>query len=508
MEVPITRPSMVSYADEVNFAQLLEKLLKNRHNGFIRVTAEDSEGYILFKDGKQTAAEYDRFSKSQAIKNIVSVCEDNKTLIEVFDLKPSHIDYLLEVNKPFIIEPGYDVYKIIDELKSTNTTGSTPQETQTIDSNLKPEPTISEDVSAHKSEIDSADSKLEPEEKLEPAVQESESSSAELEILSDESELSSAESDLQSGPVDPEPSVLEVQQTKTESVPEPETESKLDTDSLKSDPVNESEPVTESDPVDPSLISKPEPEVGPVTDKADSSSEPVIETKTDPSSEQAVETETTTGISPETEFETSNPEPEVLVSDVLISSEDKVSEDKKDTDKLNSKSRAALQSKESLKKELKTMESGQESEIEPQVETKQEPMDRSKLMEKYGIKEMNEEDVEGILDDYKGGSISDDDVEKIEFSLMNKIKKSIFGIPKIKGAEVMVFLENSTDLTGDVNIIIEYEAKGFLSRIMGESKDIDNLRRQIINIVQIEIKKSFRKYPEIVSNFNINVEIN
>jgi len=129
-------------------------------------------------------------------------------------------------------------------------------------------------------------------------------------------------------------------------------------------------------------------------------------------------------------------------------------------------------------------------------------------MEKYGIKEMNEDDVEGLLEDYKGGSLNDEDVEKIEFSLMNKIKKSIFGIPKIRGAEVMVFLENSVELTGDINIIIEYEVKGFLSRLMGESKDIDNLRRQIINIVQIEIKKSFRKYPEIVSNFNINVEIN
>jgi hypothetical protein len=41
---------------------------------------------------------------------------------------------------------------------------------------------------------------------------------------------------------------------------------------------------------------------------------------------------------------------------------------------------------------------------------------------------------------------------------------------------------------------------------MGDSKDI-NLERQIIDISQIEIRKSFRKYPEIVDNFDVNVEI-
>jgi len=89
---------------------------------------------------------------------------------------------------------------------------------------------------------------------------------------------------------------------------------------------------------------------------------------------------------------------------------------------------------------------------------------------------------------------------------MNKIKKSILTIHKIKGAEVMVFLDNVDGLSGKVNIIIESETKGFLSRLMGDSKDI-NLERQIIGISQIEIRKSFRKYPEIVDKFEVNVEI-
>ena len=128
-------------------------------------------------------------------------------------------------------------------------------------------------------------------------------------------------------------------------------------------------------------------------------------------------------------------------------------------------------------------------------------------MKKYGLKDVGEEEVENILDSYKGGSLSDEDVEKIELTLMNKIKKSILSIPKIKGTEVMVFLENASELTGTINIITEYESKGFLSRFMGESKDLDNLKKQIINITQIEIKKSFRGYPEIVDNFKINVEV-
>jgi hypothetical protein len=90
---------------------------------------------------------------------------------------------------------------------------------------------------------------------------------------------------------------------------------------------------------------------------------------------------------------------------------------------------------------------------------------------------------------------------------MNKIKKSVLGIPRIRGAEVMVFLENANGLSGKVNIMIESESKGFLSRIIGDSKDI-NLERQIVDISQIEIRKSFRKYPEIVDKFDVNVEIN
>jgi len=141
---------------------------------------------------------------------------------------------------------------------------------------------------------------------------------------------------------------------------------------------------------------------------------------------------------------------------------------------------------------------------EDEIETK--PIDRLELLKKYGIKDVQDDDVENLLQSYKGGIIDDDDVERVELVLMNLIKKSVLGIPKIKGTEVMVFLDNYKELTGTINIITEYESQGFLNKIMGQSRTATNLRRQIINIAEIAIKKSFRQYPEVVEKFEINVE--
>jgi hypothetical protein len=152
-------------------------------------------------------------------------------------------------------------------------------------------------------------------------------------------------------------------------------------------------------------------------------------------------------------------------------------------------------------------ESREDASSKIEEEPQEEPLvDRSELLKKYGIKDVDEKDVENLLESYKGGSISDDDAEKIELTLMNRIKKSVLGIPKIQGTEVMVFLDNYRDLSGTINIITEYESQGIFSRIRGQSKTVDNLKRQIINIAEIEIKKSFRQYPEVIDKFEINVE--
>ena len=469
MDVPITRPSMVSYADEIDFSQLLEKLLKNRHNGFMRITSGNDEGYILFKDGKQVAAEYDRFSKSKAIENIMSAAERSDTVIEIFDLKSSHMNYLIDVNKPYLLEPDFDINKILNELKGLDNA----------------EPLIPEKISKNNSLIDS-----QSESKSEPAISELVSNKSEKEPDQKQKEKETPESENKTE------STISKQVSEVTDTPKSK-ESEADTINLP-----ESETVPESKPSEPDAHESKESEADTIN-LPDSETVPEFEQSEPVSEPEDVETDKTSPAS----GETSSIQNEEKTTVSTATTTENIPEIEKTSIKPDSDIDESSKSKDTLKEELKTIESKPQSEIEIDEEVKEEPIDRSKLMEKYGIKEMNEEDVEGILDDYKGGSLNEEDVEKIELSLMNKIKKSVFGIPKIKGVEVMVFLENATELSGDINIIIEYEAKGFFSRLMGESKDIENLRRQVINIVQIEIKKSFRKYPEIVNNFNINVEI-
>jgi hypothetical protein len=119
MELPITRPSQMSYADEINFSELLGELKSKRFNGFIRVTSGSSEGYILFNDGKQSASSFEDYSKLEAVEKIKSVVDDSKTLIEIFDIKNSQMKYLMDLNKFFVMDSDSKIDNIIGELKET-----------------------------------------------------------------------------------------------------------------------------------------------------------------------------------------------------------------------------------------------------------------------------------------------------------------------------------------------------------------------------------------------------
>lgn len=383
MELPITRPSIVSYADEINFSELLGKLKSNRSNCFIRITAGSSEGYILFKNGDQVASSFDQYSKREALEMIKSVMDDSRTVVEVFDLKENQMDYLMNVNRPYLMTVS-KAEDILKEIKKSEDTAE-PQI----------EPTPRESQINLEEEFDDA-----------PVVEESKPIT---------------ETNVENSPVESEVAEF-VSNNHTEAV-----ENKI-----KEKSENESQ-------LQPEPTKEPEIET--------SVKEPVInETKVD----QISEDETT-----------QNNAEEVLAERIEF------------------------------------------RESQPEEES----MDRAELMKKYGLKDVEEEEIENLLETYKGGSISDEDVEKIELTLMNRIKKSILGIPKIKGTEVMVFLDNTSELVGTINIITEYESKGLLSRIIGDSKSLETLRSQIITITQIEIKKSFRGFPEIVDNFEINVEV-
>jgi hypothetical protein len=377
MELPITRPSVVSYADEINFSELLGKLKSNRSNSFIRITAGSSEGYILFKNGDQVASSFDQYSKKEALEMIKSVMDDNKTVVEVFDLKESQMDYLMNVNRPYLMTVS-KAEDILHEIKKSKDTDEpqiepTPSESQTdLEEEIEEAPVIKESKPTNETKVETSPIESEPE--IKPQIEEPISNNH-----------------------------VEVKNEIQTEVQEPEIEAAIEESAVK-------EPLVDQIPED-----------------------------------KATQSNTEEALAERIEFRESQPE--------------------------------------------------------------EETMDRAELMKKYGLKDVEEEEVENLLETYKGGSISDDDVEKIELTLMNKIKKSILGIPKIKGTEVMVFLDNTNELIGTINIITEYESKGLLSRIIGDSKSLETLRSQIITITQIEIKKSFRGFPEIVDNFEINVEV-
>lgn len=415
MELPITRPSQMSYGDEINFNELLGELKSKKYNGFIRVTSGSSEGYILFNEGIQSASSFDDYIKAEALEKIKSTVDDRRTLIELFDLKNSQMKYLMDLNKIYKIDPESRVEVVIDELKRT-------------ENNIKKETNI----------------------------------------------VSSAT----------------VSEVTTEKIPEEVTK---DLDVEKAPEITVDNVKTEETPEIP--VENVKTEEAPVTEAESGSESTLVGKENEEEVKEKIEAISTDNESPEdrnivenikTEPETSpvnEDEPEVIKAPVVEALEESDTE-----------------------QDIEKPQYAEENEfIEPGVEP--ESVNREDLMKKYGLKDVAEEEVDDILETYKGGTISDDDVEKIELTLMNKIKKSILGIPKIKGSEVMVFLDNAGELTGTINIISEYESKGLLSRFMGESRDLENLRRQIMNITQMEIKKSFRGYPEIVEDFEINVEI-
>ena len=118
MDLPITKPSMICYADELEFPELLNDLSSKRHNGFIRVTYGSDEGFILFKDGKEIAASYEGKTRVNAVENIKIAMSKNETVIEVFDIRSSQIEFFMDMNRPYIINS--EAQDLIDELKGIN----------------------------------------------------------------------------------------------------------------------------------------------------------------------------------------------------------------------------------------------------------------------------------------------------------------------------------------------------------------------------------------------------
>ena len=127
---------------------------------------------------------------------------------------------------------------------------------------------------------------------------------------------------------------------------------------------------------------------------------------------------------------------------------------------------------------------------------------RYDLLEKYGLKEMDEKDIQEILGAYDKNSLNNREIENMERILSRKIYQAIISISSIKGAAVEVYIEDPDELSGIINIIVEYEPKSFLDKIRGAS---NNMEVETIEIAKMEIAEIFKSHPEIVENIEIKI---
>ncbi len=456
MELPITKPSQVSYADELEFSDILKKMSEKNYDGFIRITHGSEEGYILFEDGNIVAASYDRYLKDEAVTTIEDAMERSDSLIEVFDLKPSQISYLLDLNKAYKIDKKQNTPKSSSVSQREASYGSGDNVDYGYDENV-----FNPKEASYRQPI----AKVEAEER------------AEYDRLHEQSVSSS--------------STKSSSTNYRENLDTSKTDSKVD-ETLNSNSNSNSNSNLDSVPETKSISEKSQnPQI--IPEEPDVTDEDIKEIITFEKAELTIDTDIK-DIEISDNIDTDNNNNQVVDSEPKAIEEDKIPEIKPDSDKIN-------ESKESVKKPENIVAESEVSE-EPKV-----TIDREELMKKYGLKDIQEEEVDKVLETYKGGTVSNADLERIELTIMNRIKQSVMGIPKIQGTEVMVFLDNTHELGGKIKIITGYEGKGIFSRIMGESKDIANLKYQILDIVEMEIRKSFREYPQIVENFDINIEV-
>ncbi len=152
-----------------------------------------------------------------------------------------------------------------------------------------------------------------------------------------------------------------------------------------------------------------------------------------------------------------------------------------------------------------SLEDKPDEELNNNSMSEEELEERCNLLEKYGLKEMEESDVEELLGTKKSNVLDNKELENMERVLSKNIYNSINSLPSIKKASVEVFVENDDELYGIVNTIIECAPGSFLGRIMGSSSK-ENIYYEAIETAQNEIMEYFDSCPEVVNNFQINVE--
>ncbi len=149
---------------------------------------------------------------------------------------------------------------------------------------------------------------------------------------------------------------------------------------------------------------------------------------------------------------------------------------------------------EGLKNEEFKSENFNISELDGETE-ELETVDRSALLAKYNINDIQDDDVTNLLENFDR-SITDENVEEIEERLMETIKQSTLSHPKIEWVNVLVFLDKE-EMDGNIKILAEYDDKNLLKRIIS-----DNNKKLEVELIQIALYEVWDVFTTLGVNTN------
>ncbi|EKQ52986.1 MAG: hypothetical protein B655_1518, partial [Methanobacterium sp. Maddingley MBC34] len=136
-----------------------------------------------------------------------------------------------------------------------------------------------------------------------------------------------------------------------------------------------------------------------------------------------------------------------------------------------------------------------------------EVVDRSELLAKYNITDVQEDDVNRILENFDR-PIIDENIEEIEEKIVSNIKKSALSNPKIEWVNVLVFLDEE-ELDGNIKIFAEFNDGSLFKRIISE--DNKKLEVELIQIALYEVWDVFTtlgvNIDDLESKIDVEVEL-
>ncbi len=132
-----------------------------------------------------------------------------------------------------------------------------------------------------------------------------------------------------------------------------------------------------------------------------------------------------------------------------------------------------------------------------------EEIDRSALLAKYNIKDIQEDDVNHILENFDRPKI-DENIEIIEERIVSNIKKTALSHPKIEWVNVLVFLDDE-ELEGSIKVHAEYNNGNLLNRIISENTE--KLEVELIQIALYEVWDVFTTLGVVIDDLESKIDV-